>query len=251
METTTRSPRTVLITGGARGLGRAFAHGFARAGDIVVLADIDEEAAVRTAADLSGAGLSAVGTGVDVGDADSVRALAAFAAQVGGGIDVIVNNAAIYATLTRSPFHEIDEAEWDRVMSVNLKGPWLVARACASVLRDGGRIVNIASATVMSGSAQWAHYVASKAGVIGLTRVLATELGARGITVNAVAPGFTLTEASHDLIAGADTYGVDRGAIKRAIHPDDIVGAVLFLASPQAEFITGQTVVVDGGRQYL
>ncbi|MGP6204666.1 SDR family NAD(P)-dependent oxidoreductase [Microbacterium sp. F2] len=252
MSDTTRSSRTVIVTGAAGGLGRAFAEAFARLGDLVVIADIDEAGALRAAGELTAAGLRVVGTGVDVTRFDSARALASFAGDAGGGtIDVVVNNAAIYATLTRSPFAEIDEAEWDRVMAVNLKGPWQVTRACAELLADGARIVNISSATVMSGSAQWAHYVASKAGVIGLTRVLATELGPRGITVNAVAPGFTLTEASHGLIADAGSYGVDRGAIKRAIQPDDIVGTVLFLASPEAAFLTGQTLVVDGGRQFL
>jgi NAD(P)-dependent dehydrogenase (short-subunit alcohol dehydrogenase family) len=249
---TTTSPRTVLVTGAAGGLGRAFAEAFARRGDVVVIADIDRAGAERAASELSAHGLSVVGTGVDVTDAASTAALAALAAASGrGGIDVVINNAAIYATLTRSPFEDIDEAEWDRVMAVNLKGPWLVSRACSPQLNEGARIVNISSATVMSGSAQWAHYVASKAGVIGLTRVLAKELGTRGITVNAVAPGFTLTEASHSLMADAESYGIDRGSIKRPIQPDDIVGAVLFLASPDAAFLTGQTLVVDGGRQFL
>ena len=252
MTDTTPSPRTVLVTGAAGGLGRAFAEAFARRGDVVVIADIDRAGAERAASELSADGLTVLGSGVDVTDAASTAALAALAAAAGaGGIDVVINNAAIYATLTRSPFEDIDEAEWDRVMAVNLKGPWLVARACSSVLNEGARIVNISSATVMSGSAQWAHYVASKAGVIGLTRVLAKELGTRGITVNAVAPGFTLTEASHSLIADAESYGIERGSIKRPIQPDDIVGAVLFLASPDAAFVTGQTLVVDGGRQFL
>ncbi|HAS31843.1 MAG TPA: dehydrogenase [Microbacterium sp.] len=252
MDSTARSPRTVIVTGAAGGLGRAFAEAFARRGDLAVIADIDEAGAQRAASAIVEAGGKAIGVRVDVTDANSARELAAAAAAAGdGGIDVIVNNAAIYATLTRSPFEEIDEAEWDRVMAVNLKGPWQVVRACSPLLREGARIVNIASATVMSGSAQWAHYVASKAGVIGLTRVMAKELGVRGITVNAVAPGFTLTEASHSLISHAESYGVDRGSIKRPIHPDDIVGAVEFLASPEAAFVTGQTMVVDGGRQFL
>ena len=142
----------------------------------------------------------------------------------GGGIDVVVNNAAIYATVTRSPFEEIDPAEWDLVMDVNLKGPWLVTRAASPYLPEGGRVINLSSATVFSGSEQWLHYVASKGGVIALTRVMAKELGRRAITVNAIAPGFTLTEASYGLIENAESYGVDRGALKRASQPEDIVG---------------------------
>ena len=178
--------------------------------------------------------------------------LAEAAADFGGGsIDVVVNNAAIYAGITRSPFEDIAEAEWDLVMGVNLKGPWQVTRAVSPYLPAGGRVVNLSSATVMSGSTQWAHYVASKGGVIALTRVLAKELGTRDITVNAIAPGFTLTEASYELMDDAATYGVDRGAIRRASQPDDIVGATMFLASPDAGYITGQTLVVDGGRQFI
>lgn len=246
--TTTRTPRTVIVTGAGGGLGRAFAEAFAALGDRVVVADIEEPAATSVAAGLAGA----IAVGVDVTRADSTDALAAAAAELGGGrIDVVVNNAAIYATLTRSPLEAIAEAEWDRVLAVNAKGPWQVVRACSPHLGSGSRIINISSATVMSGSAQWAHYVASKAAVIGLTRVMATELGPRGITANAVAPGFTLTEASHGLIEGAETYGVERSALRRAIQPDDIVGTVLYLADEASRSVTGQTLVVDGGRQYL
>jgi NAD(P)-dependent dehydrogenase (short-subunit alcohol dehydrogenase family) len=169
-----------------------------------------------------------------------------------GRIDALVNNAAVYAGLERRPFHEIEVAEWDRVMAVNLRGPWLCAQACASALREGGgAIVNVASATVMSGSPMWAHYVASKSGLIGLSRVMARELGEDGVRVNALAPGFTLTEASRELIPDAESYGVARGAIRRSLEPEDIVGTAVFLASDASAMITGQTLVVDGGRQFL
>jgi NAD(P)-dependent dehydrogenase (short-subunit alcohol dehydrogenase family) len=146
-----------------------------------------------------------------------------------------------------------------RVVAVDLdhaaatvRGPWLCAKACASALRErGGAIVNVASATVLSGSPLWAHYVASKGGLIALSRVMARELGDHGVRVNALAPGFTLTQASRELIDDAESYGVGRGAIKRGLQPDDIVGAALFLASEASAMVTGQTIVVDGGRQFL
>lgn len=244
--------RTVLITGGAGGLGRAFAQGFADRGYRVAVADIDAAGAEETAGLLRESAAEAMSLAVDVTSVESTDAMAAAVAEFGGGhIDVLVNNAAIYAGVTRSPFEEIDPDEWDRVMAVNLKGPWMCARACSRYLAEGGSVVNLSSATILSGSAHWMHYVASKGGVVALTRVMAKELGARSITVNAIAPGFTLTEASYGLMEQAETYGVDRGAIKRASRPDDIVGAALFLAGPDSKYITGQTLVVDGGRQFI
>lgn len=251
------SPRTVLITGAAGGLGRAFALGFAAQGDRVVVADVNLDGCRETVSLIEAVGGTALAVGVNVTALDSATAMAMTAASFSrdhggeGKIDVVINNAAIYATVTRAPFTELDPDEWDRVMAVNLKGPWLVTRACSPYLPDGGKVINLSSATVMSGSAQWAHYVASKGGVIALTRVLAKELGDRNITVNAIAPGFTLTEASYGLIDGAEQYGVDRGALKRASEPGDIVGAALFLAGPGSNYITGQTLVVDGGRQFI
>jgi NAD(P)-dependent dehydrogenase (short-subunit alcohol dehydrogenase family) len=231
--------RTVVVTGAAGGLGRAFACGFAREGARVVAADLDVAGAEETAR-LCG-GESAV---VDVTSEESVRDLAARL----GRVDVLVNNAAIYAGLERRPFWELDATEWDRVLAVNLKGPWLCAKVCLPAMPAGGAIVNVASATVFSGSPLFAHYVASKGGLIALTRTMARELGGRGIRVNAVAPGFTLTEASRGLMPGAASYAVGRGAIERAAVADDVVGAVLFLASDASRFVTGQTLVVDGGR---
>ncbi|WP_430333707.1 SDR family NAD(P)-dependent oxidoreductase [Rhodococcus sp. ACT016] len=244
--------RTVLITGGAGGLGRAFAQGFADRGYRVAVADIDAGGAEETARLVRESGAEALSLPVDVTSVESTDAMAAAVAEFGGGhIDVLVNNAAIYAGVTRSPFEEIAPDEWDRVMAVNLKGPWMCARACSPHLAEGGSVVNLSSATVLSGSAQWMHYVASKGGVVALTRVMAKELGSRSITVNAIAPGFTLTEASYGLMDDAENYGVDRGAIKRASRPDDVVGAALFLAGPDSNYITGQTLVVDGGRQFI
>jgi NAD(P)-dependent dehydrogenase (short-subunit alcohol dehydrogenase family) len=242
----------VVVTGAGGGLGRAFSEGFAAEGARIVAADVDAAGAERTAQALRAAGADAVGVTVDVADEGSTAAMAAAATEAFGAIDVLVNNAAVYAGIRRATFDEITVDEWDRVMAVNLKGPWLCAKACLPALREGGgAIVNVSSATVFSGSPQWAHYVASKGGLIALTRTMAREVGDHGVRVNALAPGFTLTEASTDLIEDAASYGVQRGAIKRSSQPEDIVGAAVFLASPASAFITGQTLVVDGGRQFI
>jgi NAD(P)-dependent dehydrogenase (short-subunit alcohol dehydrogenase family) len=244
--------RCVVITGAGGGLGRAFALGFAATGAGVVAVDLDDQAAARTTALVTEAGGKAVAVAADVADEAGTALMAASALEAFGTIDVLVNNAAVYAGLARRPFDQIEVADWDRVMAVNLRGPWLSAKACAAALRDGGgAIINVASATVMSGSPLWAHYVASKSALIGLTRVMARELGDDGVRVNALAPGFTLTDASRELIEDAETYGVARGAIKRALEPQDIVGTAVFLASEASAMITGQTILVDGGRQFL
>lgn len=251
-EASTFDGKVVIITGAAGGLGRAFAQGFAAQGAWLVVADIDLAGVTETTALLTAAGGRAVAVQVDVTDRQSTDALAQSALSAFGHIDVLINNAAIYATLKRTSFTDIESDEWDRVMNVNVKGTWLCsASVYPHMTQSGGRIVNIASATVFSGSPLWMHYVASKAAVIGMTRVMAREVGAQGITVNAIAPGFTLTEASLGLIDDAETYGVDRGAIKRSSQPDDIVGTALFLAGGLSGYITGQTIVVDGGKQFI
>jgi NAD(P)-dependent dehydrogenase (short-subunit alcohol dehydrogenase family) len=244
--------RCALITGAGGGLGRAFALGFAAAGARVAAVDLDGEAAAATARAVTEAGGRCVAITADVADEASTAAMALAALDAFGSIDALVNKAAVYAGLERRPFDQIEVAEWDRVMAVNVRGPWLCARACSEALRaGGGAIVNVASATVMSGSPLWAHYVASKSALIGLSRVMARELGDNGVRVNTLAPGFTLTDASRELIDDAESYGVARGAIKRGLQPDDIVGTAVFLASEASAMITGQTLVVDGGRQFL
>ncbi len=245
--------KVAIVTGGSGGLGLAFAESLVDAGAKVAIADIKAGAAEEAAAKLRERG-EAIGFAADVSDEVSAEAMVARTRDAFGALDILVNNAGIYATLRRAPFYEISVEEWDRVMAVNLRGVFLCAKAAAKHMiaaGRGGRIINIASATVFSGSPLWMHYVASKGGVIGMTRVMARELGDFRITANAIAPGFTLTEASRAAIEDAETYGVARGAIKRASEPQDIVGACLWLASPLSDFVTGQTIVVDGGRQFI
>lgn len=240
--------RRVVVTGAAGGLGRAFALAFAEAGARVMAADVNAEGAAETAAM---AGAPAASAALDVTSGPSCAALAKQVGALWGGVDVLVNNAALYGGLERRRFEEIDEAVWDRVMAVNVKGVWNTSRHLAPLMPAGGAIVNIASATVFSGSPQWMHYVASKGAVIAMSRTMAKELGGREIRVNVLAPGFTMTEASLGLIENARTYGVDRAALKRAGETGDIVGGALFLASPLSAYMTGQTLVIDGGRQFI
>ena len=240
--------KRVIVTGAAGGLGRAFALAFAQAGCRVIAADVVDVS--ETVALLGDAGIGAV---LDVTNADSCRAVAEQAQAQMGVMDVLVNNAALYGGLQRADFEDIDESVWDRVMAVNVKGVWQASRFCAPLMRaaGGGSIINIASATVFSGSPQWMHYVASKGAVIAMSRTMAKELGCDDIRVNVIAPGFTMTEASLGLIDNARSYGVDRAAIKRPIETGDIVGGALYLASKHSAFMTGQTMVIDGGRQFI
>lgn len=243
--------KRVIVTGAAGGLGRAFALAFAQAGCMVMAGDVSDVS--ETVAMIGAAGGTGFGAVLDVTSAASCRALAEQAQAQMGGLDVLVNNAALYGALQRANFEDIDEDVWDKVMAVNVKGVWQASRFCAPLLRaaGGGSIINIASATVFSGSPQWMHYVASKGAVIALSRTMAKELGRDDIRVNVIAPGFTMTEASLGLIENARSYGVDRAAIKRPIETGDIVGGALYLASSHSAFMTGQTMIIDGGRQFI
>ena len=166
-----------------------------------------------------------------------------------GKIDILINNAAIYDGLVRKPFDQISLDEWDRVMGVNVKGAFIATRGVFPFMKQQayGKIVNLCSETAFTGSHGFVHYVASKGGILALTRSLAVELGPHNICINAVAPGFTDTEASRSL-ADVKKYDTTKTPLNRVGTPEDITGAALFLASPESDFITGQTVVVDGGR---
>lgn len=242
--------KVAIITGAAGGLGKAFAIAFAKEGAKIAVCDKNFNGATETANEI---GENAIAIEVDVANETSTQAMASKVIEQFGKIDILINNAAIYATIQRKPFYEINESEWDLVMNVNLKGVWMVSKAVFPYMKAAnfGKIINISSATVMSGSPQWSHYVASKGGVIGFTRSMAKEIGDFNINVNAIAPGFTLTDASLSLMENAQKYGVDRGAIKRPSSADDIVGTALYLASSASDFVTGQTIVVDGGKQFI
>jgi NAD(P)-dependent dehydrogenase (short-subunit alcohol dehydrogenase family) len=245
--------KRVVVSGAAGGLGRAFALAFAGAGAVVLAADLNDVGCTETAQLIEAAGGTGHAARVDVSDTASAQALAETARTTMGGVDVLINNAALYGTLERRAFEEINEDAWDAVMRVNIKGVWQMCRAFSPLLRASGTgaIINVASATVFSGSPQWMHYVASKGAVIAMTRTMAREMGGDNVRVNALAPGFTLTEASLGQMEDARSYGVDRAALKRNAEVDDITGGALYLASPLAGFVTGQTMVIDGGKQFI
>jgi NAD(P)-dependent dehydrogenase (short-subunit alcohol dehydrogenase family) len=246
--------RVAVVTGAARGLGRAFAMRLAEEGAKVMAMNIalrprDREDLSETVKQIKTLGGEAVSFQGDVTDEGTTRAMAEATVKAFGKVDILINNAAIYDGLKRRPFYEIDPDEWDLVMKVNVKGAFLCTRAVFPFMRDQGygKIINIASEVFFTGSHGFAHYVASKGGIIGLTRALAIELGPHRICINCVAPGFTDTEASRG-IADVTKYDTSKTPLGRVVKPEDLTGAALFLASPESDFITGQTILVDGGR---
>lgn len=244
--------RVAIVTGGGHGIGRAYVQRLAEEGAKVAIAELDAGAADALADELRGKGMDVIAVATDVADEPSVNAMARQVLERYGRIDILVNNAAMFATvpMSRAPFDQIEVAEWDRMMAINLRGTWLVCRAVVPSMREHGygKIINISSGTALKGSNSRIHYVTSKAGIIGFTKTLAQELGDDGICVNCVAPGSTLSEEDPDEgIIRMRTGATASRALKRVQNPDDLVGAVAFFASADSDFITGQTLVVDGG----
>ncbi len=239
--------KVAIVTGAARGLGQTFSLALAKEGAMVMVVDIAD--LERTVKEIESSGGVVKPFRADVSNEKDTLEMAEETFKSFGRIDILVNNAAIIYGLTRKPFFEIDPQEWDRVMRVNVKGPWLCTKAVFPYMKQQGKgkIINLSSETFFTGSHGFVHYVASKGGVVGLTRALSVELGPYQINVNAIAPGFTDTEASRS-IADVTQYDVTRTPLGRLQQPNDLIGAMIFLASDESDFVTGQTLLVDGGR---
>ncbi|MEY3552979.1 MAG: hypothetical protein RL735_1327 [Pseudomonadota bacterium] len=242
--------KIAIVTGGARGIGAAFSKALAAEGASVIIADVLDGAGV--AREIEAEGGRAIYRRTDVSDRKSVEGLMQDALSSFGRIDVLVNNAAIFASLVKKSFLEIESEEWDRLMAVNLRGPFECTRAVAPhmIAARKGRIINIASGTVFKGQVGFLHYVTSKGGVVAMTRALARELGPHQVTVNAIAPGLTMSEmvAANPLWSGeAAQPTVKTRALQRDQMPEDLTGTLVFLASDECGFMTGQCMVVDGG----
>ena len=243
--------KVVIVTGGGTGIGKVYSQRLAEGGARVVLADIAAEASEAVAASIRDAGGEAIAIRTDVIDPDAVQAMVDQTIGKWGRIDGLINNASLMSVLPRGDWFRIPIDEWDRVMAVNLKGIFLCCRAVYPHMKaqGGGRIVNISSSRIWAGNPNRLHYPTSKAGVVGLTRALAREVGDDKIGVNAITPGFTESEtqmasSSSNYVAGRD----QSRCFKRPQYPDDLVGAVMFLISDASAFITGQTINVDGGQ---
>jgi NAD(P)-dependent dehydrogenase (short-subunit alcohol dehydrogenase family) len=241
--------KVAIVTGGAQGIGRAIADQLAADGARIVIADL--KGAEEAAADFP----DGVGLTVDVASEDDVARMAAETIERCGAIDILVNNAGLYASLPMRPFEQIPVQEWRQVMDVNVLSMFLTCRAVVPHMRaqGGGRIVNISSGTPFRGVPFLLHYVTSKGAIVALTRALAKELGGDEVLVNCVAPGFTMSDGVHEhpeVIEALRDVSVGSRTLKRDQVPADVVGAVAFLCGPGATFITGQTMVIDGGQYF-
>jgi 3-oxoacyl-[acyl-carrier protein] reductase len=244
--------RVVIVTGGAQGIGKAYCEGLAGEGAKVVVADINTPLADGLVRSLTDAGHDAMAVTADVSNVEQADNIAKVTIDRYGRIDGLINNAAVFQrpSMSRVPFDQVSVEEWDRLMAVNVRGTFLCARSVVPIMKEQGEgsIINISSGTVHFGAANVAHYVASKAGVIGFTRVLARELGPFNIRCNAIAPGLTISVDDPDEARlEGDRQRMQARSIKRTELPTDLVGTAIFLCSSDSAFMTGQTLAVDGG----
>ncbi len=245
--------KVAIVTGGAMGIGFAACEALAAQGAAIVIADM--KGAAASAKKLRARGYKAAHADTDVSREEDTLRMADAALAAFGQIDILINNAAIYSSLTLKPFEQLEVADWRKMLDVNVIGQFLCCKAVLPTFKAqrAGRIINISSGVAFKGNPGMLHYVASKGAIVSMTRTLATELGDHGILVNSVAPGFTLSDGVHanpELASTVSPFSVRGRALKRDMVPADVVGAVTFFAGPQAAFITGQTLVVDGGAYY-
>jgi NAD(P)-dependent dehydrogenase (short-subunit alcohol dehydrogenase family) len=244
--------RVVIITGAGQGIGRELARQFAAAGAMTVVADLSLPNAESVSTEIKDAGGRSVAVEVDVSKRDSADMMVATALKAFKRIDVLVNNASLFSNLVKRPFDQIPAAEWQKVMDVNVNGVFFCTCAVTLPMRAQGfgRIINISSASIHRGTKNYLHYVTSKSALIGMTNSLARELGGDGITVNCIRPGTVATEVAErvaSLTPEIRQRNIDLQCIPRTIIPADLVGLTMFLATPAAAFITGQTIACDGG----
>jgi NAD(P)-dependent dehydrogenase (short-subunit alcohol dehydrogenase family) len=245
--------KVAVVTGAGTGIGKAIATALGREGARVVVADLAN--AEASAAELGKAGIEAIGVKVDITNEADVARMAAAAADAFGGLDIVVNNAAIFSTLTPKRLEDISAGEWRQVMEVNTLGTFLVTKAALPLLKKSAaaRVINLCSGVAFKGNALYLHYVASKGAILSMTRALARELGEHNILVNGIAPGFTLSEnveANEGLMSKVRGPSIAGRALARDMYPSDLVGAAVFFAGPDCAFITGQTLVIDGGSYF-
>jgi NAD(P)-dependent dehydrogenase (short-subunit alcohol dehydrogenase family) len=242
--------KVVIITGGGGKLGKAYALAFAQEGAKLSLPDV--VSADHVVKELRDAGGEAMSVECDVSNETSVTAMVEATVKQFGGVDILVNNAAYFMTVKKGPFWEMEVAEFDKAMAVNVRGSWLCAKAVVPLMkqRPKGKIINISSGVALSGNPSYIHYVTSKGAIISMTRAMARELGDYGICVNSVAPGFVVTEG-REVDPEYERRRNERRCFKRTQVESDVVGTVLFLASADSDYMTGQLLSIDGGTQFL
>jgi NAD(P)-dependent dehydrogenase (short-subunit alcohol dehydrogenase family) len=244
--------KVAIVTGGAKGIGRHYSQALAKEGARVMIADIEDGAALASELAQAQGANSAASMRCDVSDEDSVKRIVAETLARFGQIDILVNNAALYAKLAPRNFDQWDLATWDQVMAVNIRGPWLMVKHVAPhmIARKSGKIINVASAAAYKGVPRMLPYVSSKGAMIAFSRALSRELGEYGIAVNSLSPCYILSDTGLENKTHVEEERVpvrNSRAFKRDAYPEDLVGTLLFLASSDSDFVTGQSIVVDGG----